>query len=152
MDTEDIYAVFDEIRHDKKRAFLIAYSETGSVTKSAEAAGIVRTHHYHWLKTDTQYKDALSLADHLFSEALESHARSLALKGDTTMTIFLLKGQMPEKYGDKSRVTHDFSGLTSDQLIARAESLFGRTVVEGIIRAIDEVGADQPVVPGPLDS
>jgi hypothetical protein len=89
------------ITHQKKRAFLLAYAETGNITESAEVAKVSRWSHYAWLREDEQYQGAYARADEVFGDVLEAEARRRALKASDTMLIFLLKGQKREKYGDK---------------------------------------------------
>jgi hypothetical protein len=44
-----------------KTAFLRAFRENGSVTRSARLAGIDRTTHYEWLAGDAKYKAAFKM-------------------------------------------------------------------------------------------
>jgi|TARA_R100000049_G_C1886847_1_gene41307 hypothetical protein len=53
---------FDKIQHRKKRAFLLAYSESGSITEAAETVKIDRTTHYDWKKNDADYPAAFAEA------------------------------------------------------------------------------------------
>ncbi|HHV36167.1 MAG TPA: hypothetical protein GXX59_11475, partial [Syntrophomonadaceae bacterium] len=39
---------FSNIRHGKKRAFLVAYSEVGNISQAAELAGVDRSTIYVW--------------------------------------------------------------------------------------------------------
>jgi hypothetical protein len=45
----------------RKAAFLRAFGDNGSVTRSAQLAGINRTTHYQWLSEDTRYKAEFDL-------------------------------------------------------------------------------------------
>lgn len=110
---------FNMILHHKKRAFLVAYSEVGNISRAAEIAGVSRQIHYHWLKEDTDYEEAFMQADQQACDRLEQEARRRAVEGVTkpvyqggkqvgtvqeysdTLLIFLLKGARPEKYKDR---------------------------------------------------
>ncbi len=87
------------------------------------AAGIDRTTHYRWLE-DPDYAEQFALAQQDAGESLEAEARRRAVEGwqepifyqgqlvghrprhSDVLLIFLLKGAMPEKYGDKLQQTH----------------------------------------------
>lgn len=114
------------LRH-KKRAFLAAYSEVGNITQAAIVAGVSRQSHYDWLKEDADYPQAFRTAGEEAGERLEQEARRRAVTGidkpifqggkqvgvvreySDTLLIFLMKGNMPEKY--KDRVHQEHSGL-----------------------------------------
>lgn len=71
----------DKIIHPKKRAFLAAYAECGTVTRAAEIAGIERNTHYVWLKDDPDYAKACEAAYEQAAERLEQEARRRAVEG-----------------------------------------------------------------------
>ena len=104
-----------EIRHQKKRALLVSYSQTGNISESAETANVARSMHYDWLANDPAYASAFHRADEIFGDVLEAEARRRALKASDTMLIFLLKGQKREKYGDK--VQNEQSGEQTIRVI-----------------------------------
>lgn len=103
----------------KKRAFLAAFAEVGTITHAAELAGIDRQAHYRWLKDDPDYPALFADADEKACEKLEQEARRRAIEGvgepvfykgepcgtvqkySDTLLIFLLKGAMPEKYRER---------------------------------------------------
>lgn len=111
---------YENLQH-KKRAFLVAYSECGNVTKAAEASGISRQSHYDWLATDPEYAEAFRHADDAAGDRLEAEARRRAVEGvdepvyhkgevvgyirkySDTLLIFLLKGAKPDKYAERSK-------------------------------------------------
>lgn len=104
--------------HQKRAAFLAAYRETGTVKAAAKAAGIDRRTHYRWLE-DPAYAESFEDARQEAGEALEDEARRRAIQGveepvfyqgevvgfrrrySDTMLIFLMKGNLPEKYGER---------------------------------------------------
>lgn len=109
---------FHHIQHAKKRAFLAAYSQVGTITHAAKAAGVDRTLHFHWMKTDEQFVEAFAQARESFADELEFEAMRRARHGvqqdvfyqgvkiatkrdySDALIIFMLKGARPEKYGD----------------------------------------------------
>lgn len=117
---ENELILFNEIQHPKKRAFLAAYSECGTITRAAEIAGIDRGTHYNWIKEDTVYAKACDAAYEQAAERLEEEARRRAVEGvqkpvfykgeecgvvqeySDTLLIFLLKGAKPDKYAERT--------------------------------------------------
>jgi len=114
-------ALFPTISHPKKRAVLRAYVECGRVKPACAAAKTDFSMHYYWLKQDPVYAEAFAEAQGMVATQLEDEAIRRALgweethytlqarsydvtKHSDTLLIFLLKGAMPKKYGDK--VTH----------------------------------------------
>lgn len=63
----------------------------GVVTPAAIAAGIDRSTHYEWLKTDPDYKHAVETLDNLSLDFSESKLYKNIAAGDTTAIIFHLK-------------------------------------------------------------
>ena len=121
-----------EIAHPKKGAFLAAFEECGSITKSAVAAGIYRRTHYDWLENDEDYGERFKEAKEVACEALELEARRRAVEGwdepvffkdevvghkrrfDSTLLIFLLKANNPEKFADRHQ--HEHSGTVDHRV------------------------------------
>lgn len=115
---------FGEIRHRKKRGFLAAYAELGTVTHAAIAAKVDRSSHQLWMKEDEEYVAAFGVAEEMANDAYEHEARRRAVTGidkpvgfhkgvslttikeySDTLLIFLMKGAMPEKYRDRVEVS-----------------------------------------------
>ena len=88
----------------KKRAFLSAFSRCGSISTAAKRVKIDRRTHYNWLAEDPWYKDAYKQAVQEAGDALEDKLNELALEGNVTAAIFLLKGLRPHKYKERSQV------------------------------------------------
>lgn len=63
----------------------------GVVTTAAKIAGIDRSTHYDWLKTDDDYKAQVDSIEDIAIDFAESKLHSQIEKGDTTATIFFLK-------------------------------------------------------------
>ena len=126
---EDSIALSNNILHLKKRAFIAAYAECGTITRAAEIAGIDRKTHYDWVKEDSDYVKACEAAYEQAGERLEQEARRRAVDGvekpvfyqgqkcgvvneySDTLLIFLLKGAKPERY--KERISNEVSVVPS---------------------------------------
>jgi hypothetical protein len=109
----------DEASDAKKRAFLVAFAESGNVSAAARGAGVGRRTHYDWLKADKEYRAAYDAAQEDAADALEDEARRRAMgewepvydktgaqigtrkKASDLLMIFLLKGLRPEKYAQQ---------------------------------------------------
>jgi hypothetical protein len=102
-------ALFHEITHPQKRAFLLAYIESYQIGKAALRAGVTRRVHYFWRDRDPVYAAALEVAKQLAIEGLEEEAIRRARDEDRpsdSLMIFLLKGALPDKYKDRYQVEH----------------------------------------------
>ena len=107
---------FAKIGHPKKRAFLSAFSQVGTVTQAAAVAGISRESHRLWRQQDPEYGKGFEEAKAMACDSLEGEALRRAKEGveepvfhqgqkvgttrkySDTLLIFLLKGAMPHKY------------------------------------------------------
>jgi hypothetical protein len=94
-------ALFATICHPKKRALLQAYLTVGKVLGACQACHILHSLHYYWKRTDPAYAAAFVDARTMVGDQLEEIAVERAFAGSDTLLIFLLKGAMPHKYGDK---------------------------------------------------
>lgn len=105
-------AGFHKITHPQKREVLRAYSVTMRIGLACESARISRFLHYHWLKSDADYKDAMGEARAMAADILEEEAVRRGLgtldQHSDTLLIFLLKGAKPEVY--KERYEHSGPG------------------------------------------
>ena len=97
-----------EIRHPKKKAFLLAYINCGTIKSAAKAAGIERTTHYYWL-ADLEYQQAFNTASLMAGQSLQDEAVRRAFKGSDRLLMFLLKGAMPDKYKERRQVQSESS-------------------------------------------
>ena len=95
-------------RTARKQAFLDELRQKYSVYHACKAAGIGRTTVYAWRQDDDEFAKAwdAALADAV--DVLEASAYQRALEGDTTLTKFLLKGALPDKY--KERTSTELTG------------------------------------------
>lgn len=107
---------------EKELTFLRALAATCNVTEACEQAGIGRATVYAWRETDPRFAADWEKAKAIGAEALEDEAMRRArvgvdepvfYQGDAcgavrkysdTLTIFLLKGAMPDKYRENSKV------------------------------------------------
>ena len=63
----------------------------GVVSTAATMAGINRSTHYEWLKTDSEYKQKVDDLENLMLDFAETNLHQQIQEGNTTATIFLLK-------------------------------------------------------------
>src|SRR5215831_2548107 len=118
-------SVFSEIKHPKKRAFLVAYAQCGMLTKAAEIAGCDRNLHYHW-KADRVYAEAFALAQTMAADLHEEEATRRAFGWDETrytndgtpytikkfsdtLLIVRLKALKPDQYRDNLKVESEIT-------------------------------------------
>ena len=115
------WELFPTICHPKKKAYLIAFAETGNKVQAAKAAGVSHATVYSppW-KADAAFQEGLVVAKELATDVLEGEAFKRAAFGvrkpagwykgkpggyvreySDILTIFLLKGLRPEKYRDR---------------------------------------------------
>jgi hypothetical protein len=134
----------------KKKAFLVAFAECGNVTQAAQAAGIVRQTHYEWLDSIPEYAELFELAKESAADKLEQEARRRAVQGveevvyyqgkevgrqlrySDNLLMFMLKGERPEKFKDRTELTGAKGGpiqleaMTADQRQSRINELLGK--------------------------
>ena len=116
------FEAFDAIEHHKRKAFLIAYAQCGTLKGAAEAAGIGRTVHYNWLGQD-DYAEAFTVADRMAGKSLEDEAVKRAFDGSDTLLIFLLKGAMPDKYKDRQHIQTDAKVIVTKAQVENYENV-----------------------------
>lgn len=131
----------------KKRAFLAAFSECGNITKAAEMAGCSRCTHHKWLSESHEYPELFEQAKESASDKLEQEARRRAVEGtkeaiyyqgeivghkmiySDNLLMFLLKGERPEKFKDRTELTGAKGGpiqleaMTSEERKSRIAEL-----------------------------
>lgn len=108
---------------DRIEAFLKEYAETCNIVAAAKNAGVHRDVHYQWLKKYPAYvrrfeKQQALAAEYFESECIERAIRGkpepVYYQGNKCGTItrysdglaqFLLRGLMPEKYGNKTEIS-----------------------------------------------
>jgi hypothetical protein len=123
---------------EKRKAFLGHWSDTFSVSRAAELAGIDRSEHYRWFRKDKKYAAAFKRRKETAADYLESEAIDRAGAGwlepvyyqgapcgevrrfDSGLIQFLLRGMMPEKYGARTEI----SGPAGAPVQAKIEVVF----------------------------
>ena len=148
----------------KKTAFLTAFRECGTIRGAARASEVSTRSHYRWLADDAEYADAFGEAGRFAAAHLVDAARERAIEGtrkyrfdrsgqpivdprtgeqyfdlaySDTLLIFLLKGLVPETYGDRQRIQHtadddwrgklESQGIDSDQFLDNLREAMERT-------------------------
>jgi hypothetical protein len=107
---------------EKRAAFLSALADCGNVADAARQAAIARNALYLWKRDDSEFAAEWEAALIAGGETLEEEAVRRARDGwdepvwykgeqvgivrrySDTLLIFLLKGLMSEKYGDRKKV------------------------------------------------
>jgi len=146
------------IAHAKKAAFIAAFQECGTVRGASRASDVSTRSHYRWLADDPEYATAIDEAGRFAAAHLVDVARERAIEGvrkykfdrsgqpiidprtgeqyydltySDTCLIFLLKGLMPERFGDRQTITHDAAdwrqqladqGVDPDQALAQVKA------------------------------
>jgi hypothetical protein len=93
----------------EKRAALVAYAQSGTVTEAARAAGVCRTTWYNWREADPDFDEAAIAAEAAVADYLERialHRATRAENASDTLLIFLLKGMRPAKFRDRHQIEH----------------------------------------------
>jgi hypothetical protein len=164
-------ALFPAIEQPRQRAVLHAYITTARISAACAQAGVTRYAHYYWLKHDAAYQEAFASAHTIMCDGLEDEARRRARGWEETratptgqpytifrysdiLLIFLLKGAMPEKYGNTPRRDdrHDMSELLKAVLLELAERSPARDVIpdaDWAPRPPDRRPARTPLPPPP---
>lgn len=112
------------VQQAKKRKFLDAFAELGTITHAAAAAQVDRSTHYRWLADDPDYAQLFAEAEHRAIDAVEREILRRGLEGveepvfhggqqvgsitrySDTLLIFAAKGLRPEKYRERYDVHH----------------------------------------------
>jgi hypothetical protein len=77
---------------DTKKEMLAALERAlGIVSTACTAAGIARSTHYNWLKSDKEYENAVRMINERTLDFAESHLHKLIQDGNPAATIFFLK-------------------------------------------------------------
>jgi hypothetical protein len=94
--------------------FLEEYATTGHVSNSAAKAGVHRDTVYK-ARENPEFAAAFNRARMIAAHELEGEGIRRAKAHSDTLLIFLLKGLMPETYGDK--VLHGHTGQVNIKLV-----------------------------------
>jgi hypothetical protein len=99
-----------EATEQRKTEFVTSMLSHLAITPAAEACQLHRSTVYRWMAADPAFRDAVNAAREVAVDALEDSAYARAMKGDVVLTIFLLKGNRPERYQDRAHMTHQAIG------------------------------------------
>lgn len=117
-----------------KKPFLNAFSKCGTILRAAEAVGIDPGTHREWLLNDLAYAAAFNTANGDVTENLESKAYRMALEGNPTMLIFLLRSRKPEMYME--RFKHEVQSEQLGRLVGLVTSILRRRLSQEQIENI----------------
>jgi len=119
----------DKLEH--QRQFLATYSKTANYMLSCKAAGVTRQAVWLWKKNDKAFLEELEEARQEYLDYLEALALSKA-KASDTMLIFILKANMPWKYGDRNTTYHELGNTFADLVRTVAQRRAERILPSGI--------------------
>lgn len=92
----------------KKRMIEAMEKSLGIVTTAAKIAGIERTTHYLWMRTDPKYKKQIDDLNDLVLDFAESQLHKQIKEGNTTATIFYLKTKGKKRdYVERTEIKHE---------------------------------------------
>ena len=101
----------DNATVERKRAFIVAYREEGSIYHAALACCINRKTAYRWMESDPEFAEALEESKEDCYDKAESSVFRKALDGDSLLLMFYLKAHR-HKFRDK--VTIDVEVVKSE--------------------------------------
>lgn len=123
----------DEAPDTRKRAWLEAFEQEGTVVLACKASGVGRSTVYEWRQSDEAFALAWHDIEEATTEAMEREAYRRAVEGvaeplvsagkhvcdvkkfSDTLLIFMLKARRPERYRDNIKVEH--AGSVNVELI-----------------------------------
>lgn len=103
-ETEPRPTVIHEHSEQTRARVLELYRECGRVDEACRVAGVGRTCHYEWMKSDPAYKAAFDEAKPQVMGLLRDVAVKRAVDGSDDLLKFLLKTGDPQQYGDSSKL------------------------------------------------
>lgn len=134
--------------HDHKRLFLEAYETLGTITHSAEAAGVKSTHTiYGWLSVDREFSQAferskLAFVNHLERLAFERISTPVGNRGSDALLSHMLNAHAPDKYRDRPQQNDDTQKQIADALMALAKQDRRQIAEASTAKVIDEQGKE----------
>ena len=111
IDILDYSFLGDNATVERKRLFIQAYREEGSIYHAALAVRINRKTAYRWIESDPQFAEALEESKEDCYDKAESSVYRKALNGDSLLLMFYLKAHRP-KFRDK--VTIDIEAVNEE--------------------------------------
>jgi 20S proteasome alpha/beta subunit len=117
-------------RDTRKKRFIAALTENGTVYHAAQAAGVSRQTVYRWREDDLKFADLWDEAIENAVDAVENAVYQKALSGDTIAAIFYLKAQRP-KFRDRLNINVEQVQSDIDEMMERMRAnpvLLARTI------------------------
>jgi hypothetical protein len=92
----------NRLQHPKKRAFIAAYRNSGTIRAAAEAAGIDRVTYWRWTEHDPVFAAAAAQAKEEYADLLEAKLSQLSLKQDN-VTALIVGLKMTGRFVERTR-------------------------------------------------
>jgi len=96
----------DNATVERKRTFILAYRDEGSIYHAAQVTRINRKTAYRWIESDPQFAEALEDSKEDCYDKAETSVFKKALNGDSLLLMFYLKAHR-HKFRDKVSVDID---------------------------------------------
>lgn len=111
-----------------KQLWLNEYPRFWTIEHTCRAAGIAYQTFVNWRRNDPEFAAAVEEAERMPIATIERGMlrRCADGKADSTLTIFVMKNRMPEKYGE--RVKHEVEISIQLEMAAQFVSLIRQTV------------------------
>lgn len=106
----------------RQELFLDAFIKTGTILGACRRCGISRETVRQWRLKDKAFEERFQDAELDITETLETKGMSMAMNGDTTMVIFLLKARRPLVYRDRYQVEHSGGVTVKDLVLSDSEA------------------------------
>ena len=120
----------------RKKVFLAAFVEWGTVKKSCELAGVTTNAYKAWYTNDWEFAQAVAEARYSFAESLEDLALERVKnpdknRGSDVLLLGLLNANMPKKYRPQVNVTSEDSNWMISEWRKVAQEQKAQSPVEG---------------------
>jgi hypothetical protein len=100
----------------------VSFARTGSLSAAVRSAKVSVATHYLLLGASDSYRQAFTMAQEQFADALEAEAFRRALNGSDEILVFLLRAWLPERYEQIVGLAHtgEIALTEQDRIFARA--------------------------------
>lgn len=123
-------------------AFLAAYRVKGTATAAAAAAKVGKRTAYEERTRNPEFAKAWDALEGETTKLLEESAFERAMKGDMTLTIFMLKARNPSKFRDNVKVEHGGTITHEVEKRVNAEVEAALAEVDRLTRRLADVAPD----------